>query len=388
MKGTFHFEVNRNLIIPIIIMASGIFALLTITNLYSFRAKDCSAIVLDKALFQDKTSNTESGSFSVDKIVRFTIPYSVKAYDLLDLNTAALMFRQTQDDSSSLLQTGIYDLAKGSFKDRLLQEERSFEGTIQVSPDGKTMLTSFYGTGKEFGKLYVGDIVHKKNLDSLDNVLISKWLPDGQKFVGVDDYLFIYDIATGQRENLYKISDYNLNPNKYSLNLNILNSGDTICLTGNMSQGNSKVILFNLKTKRQKTYRVQGILSFYDSFPIGDNSIAYIGIEKGEYGLFTYDFSSNKLSQLINVPNDQQKFTEFCLSPDNRKIAYSVIGMNGVNQIHVASLNNKQVTDDEIVYQDSKVIQNMMWTKDSRVLYYLQNSADSAILGRILFKNL
>ncbi|WP_207637077.1 hypothetical protein [Desulfosporosinus sp. OT] len=375
--------------ILVFLIVLGLFTcgLLGVNNLYSYLSRDSAVMVLEKSLFAGEESKEGDSPFAVDRIVKFTLPYTVLTYDLFDINTVALMYLNPQDKMFSL-QTGIYNLNQGAITGDLGQKKQTAKGTIQVAPDGKTVLTSLYEKTDALTTVYIYDLASQRNIGVLHNLTAAAWLPAGRKFVGLDDYLFVYDITTGQREDICAISQYIRKPEQYFLSLNVLADGETVGVTGNNSQGSSDIILINLTKKTVKTNRVTGFLAA--SSPLAPQALAYVGSVQERDGLYAYNASSKAMTQLLDMGSGH-KIGEISASPDGRKIAYTeatISSGTAIQAIHVASLNNQQLTDDQIVFQDSQLIQNLIWTKDSQVLYYLQNGEGSTILGRILFKNL
>lgn len=374
-----NFKRCRSFILLFIILSSFIVGFQVFGKLYSDGGKGSNLTVLDKSLFN---TTAENNHFTVDKIVKFVVPYSIKAYDLLDINKISFV---SMDIKKSPLNAaaGIYDMAKGLLDDELNQQSSINESTISVSPNGKMLLTSYYSKDDMPNKTYVYDVLMKKNISIFSNVSEAKWLPDSSGFVGIDEHLFVQNIKTGERHNLLRIKDYINNDPKGILNLIILKDGQTVCLTYRNLEGSTSIVTVDIKTG--KVYKVNTKGSFYHIFPLNDSNIAVLGAVNDKYGLYSCDLRNNTFKQLINMDSGNEKFGGISISEDSKNIAYDVIRNNGINEIHAASLvNNEKLEDDEVIYRDSKFIEQPMWTKDGSMLYFFQRNADNTIIYRVL----
>ncbi len=383
MKRFTNLKKFSSLIVLLIILGIFIAGFQILSSLYSYRSKDSFLTTLDKGLFEINTSDTESSPFAIDKITWFTVPFAVKEYDLLDINRIAFIRADTAEKSAT---AGIYDMSKSLLTDDFQQNSQTNFSEISASPDGKMILTSFFDKAGGSGKAYIYDISTKKNTYIISNIFSAKWLPGSNEFVATDDYLFAQNANTGKRKNLLKLSEYIGKGQESLLYLMVSKDGKTVYLTFSEPKGITKIISVNMENGNQNENTVMG--SFLDPDVI-DNEIITIGMINGIYALFCYDLLDNSYSQLASVAEIRnQKYGEISISPDGGKIAYSVISNSGI-EIHAASLINDKITDDEVVYRGSEFIKEPMWTKDSRMLYFLQrNTTDNNTdIYRILFEN-
>ncbi|EGW38744.1 hypothetical protein [Desulfosporosinus sp. OT] len=125
----------QNIIVFLIVLGLFTCGLLGVSNLFLYLSKDSAVTVLEKSLFAGEPSKEGSSPFAVDRIVKFTLPYTVLTYDLFDINTVALMFMNPQDKIFSM-QTGIYNLNQGALTGDLGQKKQTAKGTAADKDSG------------------------------------------------------------------------------------------------------------------------------------------------------------------------------------------------------------------------------------------------------------
>jgi len=374
---------HKSFIQLLIILSVFIVGFQILNSHYSYGDKESYLTLVDKNIYNAKSVDSKHGPFEADKIVRFIVPFYIKEYDLLDINKIAFISTDLKDNPYSN-NAGIYDLVKGDLDSGLDQKCKSTESTIGISPDGKMILTSYSSKKEGPGKTYLYDIAMKKNVLTINNVVWVKWLPDSSEFAGVDEYIFVQDAKTGKRENLLKVSDYINKDRNIAQSLQVLKDGRTVCLAYSDKNGDSGIVSVDRTTGIPNQVKVVG--GVYGVTAIGDKNIAILGTIDDKYGLYSYNLKSNSYLQLVDLGLQDQKIGDFCVTNDGKKIAYCVLNHGGT-EIHAAALDNNKLINDEVVYRDSEYIEKLVWTKDGRMLYFLQQTADGTNIYRVLFNN-
>jgi hypothetical protein len=346
---------------------------------FSFRGKNSYLTTLDKDLFKVQSSDHQDNPFAISRIVKFTVPFNLLDSDLLNLNTFAFTNREVNNS----VKTGIFDLSKNLLTYEFNQQNKVTNSKVSVSADGKMIIASYTGTN---GVTNVYDAATNKKLYTLSGVFSATWLPDSIRFVGMDDYLFVQNTKTGQRENLLKIPEYVGKVPKSPLSLFVLKDGQTVCLY--YHNGVDNLLSVDLNTGKQWNKTLKG--KFFNLVPIDNTNIAAEGFVDGQYGIFLYNVTNDSLEPLIDLK--QKKLIQIGVSPDGKKLAYSIIksdtGGYGV-EIHAVYLNNNNaINRDEVIYKESnQFIDKLIWTKDSKMLYCFQRDTDGTNIYRIMFKS-
>ncbi|WP_248923906.1 hypothetical protein [Paenibacillus hamazuiensis] len=347
----------------------------------SFRDGASYLTVLDKDLFKVQSTNNEENPFAVSKIVRYTIPFHLLESDLLSMNT--IVFTRPNPQMKYSVETGFYDMSKNMIIGDPDQQNQVRSSSISVSADGKMILVSYIGTDDKLNVTYVYDAAANKKLYALDGTFSAQWLPDGIRFIGMDDYLFVQDAKSGKREDLLKISEFAGKNPKTSLSLTQLKDGRTVCLYYN--NDNTRLLTVDLETKKQSKISLKG--QFFDAVPVGDTKLAATGLFQDQYGIFLYDMKSDTPEPLIDLKN--QKVTDMSVSQDGKKLAYSVVKSDTAGygtEIHALSLNDNQIVNHEVIYKESnQFIDKLIWSKDSQMLICYQRNTDGAAIYRISF---
>ncbi|MFM1652137.1 hypothetical protein ACI7RC_08550 [Brevibacillus sp. B_LB10_24] len=349
----------------------------------SLRDGDSYLTVLDKDLFKILPSDNEEPPFAISKIVKFTIPFKLRESDLLSINT--FVFTRSNPQKKNSVEAGIYDMSKNLVMSNFDPQNQVKSSKVSVSADGKMILVTYMGTEDKTNITYVYDASTNKKLYAFNGVLSAQWLPDSHRFVGMDDYLFIQDTKSGNREDLLKISEVAGKDPKTLMSLNLLKDGRTVCLSND--NDNTHMLFVDLETKQQRQKSLKG--HFFDAVPVGHTKMAAAGLFQDQFGIFLYDVKSESLEQLIDLKN--QKLIHISVSQDGKKLAYSVLKYNTEGfgtEIHAVSLNDNQFINDEVIYKASnQIIDLLIWSKDSRMLYCYNRNTDNTAIYRISFKS-
>ncbi|MGF9911545.1 hypothetical protein ABEX47_22065 [Paenibacillus ehimensis] len=347
----------------------------------SFRGKASYLTTLDKELFQRPSSNHGENPFAVSRIVKFTIPFNLLESDLLNMNSLA--FTSSSREVKHSVQTGIYDMSKNQLTHEFDQQNGVKDSKISVSADGKMILVSYMGMEDRPGATYVYEATTNSKRYTFNGTFAATWLPDSLRFVGMDDYLFVQNIKTGQRENLLNLTEYAGKHPKTSLSFYVLNDGQTVCLYSDV--GNANLLLVDLETGKQWSSTLKG--QIFNLVPIDNTNTAAVGLFEDQLGIFLYDAATNSLEPFIDLNN--QKLIHISVSQDGKKLAYSILKNNvggyGV-EVHAVHLNNKKIISHEVIYKESnQFIDKLLWSKDSQMLYCFQQNTDGTTLYRITF---
>jgi len=356
---------NASFIGLVIILSGFIIGFFIFSNLYSYRNKNSNTTTLDRDLFNVKTSNNEDNHIVVDKITKFIIPYILMDYDFLDINTIAFTSLD-KNDNTSYVKTSIYDIRKKMLTYKSNDENPTNGSKIHISMDGKMILTSYNinYTNNKLSKTCIYNVSTKKLLKTFNGVGTSAWLPDNSGFVGIDNYLFVQNIKTNERKNLFKLpEDKKSFFNGNNLILKISEDVEKACLSYN-----NNVIMVDIRTGKLIKFIMKGPI-----IALNDKNIAIISSEiNNDYGLYLYDIK-NKSYKKIMV---NKKIFQVDISPSGKKIVYATLTNDGKTEIHVAYLSNDKIINDVVIYKDLRNIIYLRWSRDSQMLYFVtQNVA-------------
>lgn len=354
----------------------------------SFRGKDSYLTILDKGLFETQSSNGDA-PFTVSKIIEFRAPFTMMDADLLDMNTLA--FTNSNPKVKNSVQTGIYDISKNTLNTEFDQQNQVMESHTSVSNDGKMILASYKTKKDGLSKTIVYEVNTNRKLSLSNGVFAAEWLSDSTRFVGMDDFLFIQDIKTGKREDLLKISDvFGAIPESF-LELKVLKDGQTASIMYN-TVGIINVLKVDLNTGDHVKQTLSG--QFFYASPIHNKAIALVARINNQEGLYLYDVSNHSIELLIDLTN--KKLFDISISEDGKRIAYSLLnaksggyGTEGTEgtEVHAAYLDHNQIQSNEVVYKElNHLIDKLIWTKDSQMLYCFQRNTKDTTILRILFK--
>ena len=308
-----------------IILSGFVLGFFIFSNLYSYRNKDSNTTTLNRDLFNVKTSNNEEDSIVVDKITKLIIPYTLLDYDFLDINTIAFTSLD-RNDKTAYVKTSIYDIRKKLLTYKSNDENGTNSNAIRISMDGKMILTSYndYNSIK-LNRTCIYDVSKKKLLKTFGGMATSAWLPDSSGFVGIDDYLFVQNIKTNERKNLFKLPEDRISLfKKNDFILKISEDGERACLSYN-----NNVIIVDIKTGKLIKFGMPGpIIALNEK-----NIVITCSAINNEYGLYLYDIE-NKSYKKIMVNN---KFFHVDMSPSGKKIVYGTLGNDGkkIGRAHV-----------------------------------------------------
>jgi len=349
----------------VIILSGFIIGFFIFSNLYSYGNKNSITTTLDRSLFNVKTSNNEENHIVVDKITKISIPYIFIDYDFLDINTIA--FTSLDKNDKPLYVTSIYDIRKKLLTYNSNDENPQNGSKIHISMDGKMILSS-NSYNIKLNKSSIYDVSTKKLLKTFSGVYTSAWLPDNSGFVGTDDYLFVQNIRTNERKNLFKLpfklpEDIKLLVNQ-KLILKISEDGERASLSYN-----NNVIIVDIRTGKLIKLIMPGPI-----IALNDKNIAIAcSAINNDYGLYLYDIN-NKSYKKISAYN---KFFNVDISPSGEKIVYGALTNDGKTEIHVAYLNNDKIINDVVIYNDLKNIIDLRWSRDSQMLYFVTQNGST-----------
>ncbi|WP_026883962.1 hypothetical protein [Clostridium akagii] len=347
----------------VIILSGFIIGFFIFSNLYSYGNKNSITTTLDRSLFNVKTSNNEENHIVVDKITKLIIPYIFIDYDFLDINTIAFTSLD-KNDNTSYVKTSIYDIRKKLLTYKSNDENPTNGSKIHISMDGKMILTSYKNNNIKLNKTSIYDVSAKKLLKTFGGVATSAWLPDNSGFVGIDNYLFVQNIRTNERKNLFKLPEDVKLLFKENLILKISEDGERACLSYN-----NNVIMVDIRTGKLIKLIMPGpIIALNDK-----NIVIACSAINNDYGLYLYDIK-NKSYKKISVYN---KFFNVDISPSGKKIVYGALTNDGKTEIHVAYLNNDKIINDVVIYKDLKDIINLRWSRDSQMLYFVTQNVST-----------
>lgn len=351
----------------------------------TFRSKDSYLTLLDKGLFLSESSNKDERPFAVSKIIEFNAPFQTEASDLLNLNTLAFTSRNPEVDNS--VQTGIYDLSKNAISTKFDEENQVMGNShISVSNNGKRMMSSYQNKQDGSSKIFIYDVVTNKKINTYNGIFMADWLPDNVRFVGTDDYLFIQDTQSGRRENVLKLSDVVGAVPLDFLELKIMKDGQTVGIMYN-TIGVIHVVKVDLNTKDYVKQSIDG--QFFYANSVDNNTLVVEAQINKQTALYRYDITDNSMELLMDITN--QKLFNITVSEDGKYLAYSVMnartGDTGA-EIHAVYLDSNQIRSNEVIYHDlTHFIDELIWTKDNKMLYAIQRNTDGTTILRILFKD-
>lgn len=354
---------------------------------YSNRNIINKAVVLDKSLFQSDFPDNIIYDLSMDKVDKLNLPYNVSDVTLIKENLFAVR-------SSTILKSDIrnYDINENNI--RLLDNKNNVYADIDisqlsdydlskvlVSPNGKNFLCLFRNyRDQSFANLYY-DVDKKIQNIKFEKLLAACWLPDSDKYIGVDSYVFIKDITNGKRINLIAMNQMfdkdSVSGNK-NIEVTVSKDGNKVYIVYD-----NLCAYFNIDitAKPQLTSLNSRLISNITA--ISSSSIAYQGFDNGEACIYIYSFDTNKAVPIVKSPG--QKINGYAASNDGRKIIYSVF-LNESSELHVVYIDENRAYKDQIIYKDNKFIHSVKLSYDNNALTFLATDKDVSTLFKFNFK--
>ncbi len=355
-------------------------------------------VILDKDLFTDSNLKQRVQDFQISNVEQIRIPdVYYNKYDYIDNNTIeALVYdakkRMAVPVIFNKLTQKVTFLKKGinySFPEQpgiLYPEQKLLSGLYRksgfnyfefhqdISPDRKKILETFSNMDYTLSTS-VYDISNQTVTDSYPAAFPVCWLPDSSGYVGLDEYMFIQDITTGEKKNIIKADKLTAIPiiNKSEksgsvldnlvrdIDLKVSKDGKyAYVFSRNNENSSTDLLIVNMHNGALEKSEVK--CSIKNIEPINSETILIQGEVNGEPGVFLYKFHSDDLINIIG-----NKVLSINVSPDGEKIAYTIQNKNdGNTDIHVAYIDSNSMSNDEVFYSDMSYISTLRWTRDSR----------------------
>lgn len=293
------------------------------------------------------------------------------------------------------------------------------EVTTGISPDRTKFVYMLNG------KQYIYDIKNDTNTAFFDKKYSGSWSKDSNFIIngtfgfGVSkDALYVYDVKEKITKKIeLKGDDVDLSsiPSFYSDN------GREIYFIGAQSAQGSirRSVIFKVNTETEKAEPVMilpytdhskpgtdesynGLLSNDYNIIDGGKKIIFVGILKGEDGIFIYDIESDKYNKVVSATEDGASVC-YWISPDKSKLIYATPEDKGDKRywnMYAAKINGNELVNriclSKCVDLGGSIPNMVHWSTDSKkIVFFEENSvhnkngfdlSDKNIINVITFK--
>lgn len=376
---------NKIFLLTIFLIFVGAFYFINWT--YSNNNIISKSVLLDKTLFQSSFPNNIINDLSMEKVDKINLTYNVNDATLIRENLFAV--QETPKLTSGINKYPVYeknikllDNKNNVYSNIDISELGDYElRKILVSPNGKNLLCLFNNYKNQTFANLLYDVDKKNQNLQYEKLLAACWLPDSNKYIGVDSYVFIKDISSGNRTNLIAMNQMfdkdSISGNK-DIELTVSKDGNKVYVVYDNLCASFSI---NSTVKPQLTLLGSRFISNITA--VSSSSIAYQGFDNGETYIYTYSFDTNKAIPIVRVSG--QKISGYAASNDGKMIIYSVF-LNESSELHVVYIDENRVYKDQILYKDNKFIHSVHLSYDNNAITFLATDKDVSTIFKFNFK--
>lgn len=378
MNKFYNSEKYRSLFIPISILIVFIAIFYLVGSIYTLNNRKPHTIVLNESLFSSKAKGKE---LSVSNVLKLDVSYHISNSQVLNNNS--IVFTTYEGRTSKVSILNLEDNALVDVDKR----DDSILGGLTVSKNREQLIYTDFGTAGVSGKTFLYNTNTKDRL-MYDDSSYSNLLLSSNKYIGASsDYLFLKDLNTNRRENLLNIADLNITLNspksvksKMVYNFETTTDESTLYfLSVSMNSTVSSMIFgLNIQNKELIKYPINGTI--YDIKPLDDGNLLISGSINENNGLFIYNIDTKNYKNLVHGT-----IGNIDVSPDRKRIAYSLQNEKGNTELYAALFNGKNIESATMLFSDSKYNNFLKWSEDSSNLFYVSEASGGSSIYRFNF---
>jgi Tol biopolymer transport system component len=371
------------------IITASILSFFVLGGIYSFRNNKPQTIVLDKALF-DTTGVPEKNNFQVTK---FNVSYPFYSTDILA--DGSLVFTSTNSRKSG---EDVFILDPSNPDSPAISSININSSSVRVSPD-RTMISCY---DFNYGLQFIYDLETRKIIRKYSSLNFCAWLPDSSGFIAMDkDQVYIQYINKSEDTpdkvqhiikyiSLYEqVKSYTEQPiirsPKVAQNIpwyvfEVSPEGDKLFFIDYYSTANTTLVILDIKSGGISTVPLYGFIGAIK--PLNNGNILFAGNVDGYDGLFICDIKDKLVKKILNG-----NIYMFALSPDNKRIAYSIIKDKQPTELHLASLINERIYYNKTILSDNKYINYLGWNIHSDKLFMVNSKLGGSEIFEFTFED-
>ncbi|MBK1811188.1 hypothetical protein JHL18_11155 [Clostridium sp. YIM B02505] len=343
-------------------------------------------VVLDKNLFQSDFPDNLINDLSMGKVDKLNLPYSISDVTLIKENIFAV-----QVSLRLMSNKKSYDMDEKNIK--LIDNNNVYSDIdisqlsdydlrkVLVSPSGKNFLCLFKNYKDQSFANLLYDVDKKIQNIKYDKLLAACWLPDSNRYIGIDSYLFIKDIRSGKRTNLIAMNqmfDKDSISGDKNVELTVSKDGNKVYIVYNNLCAYFSI---NSTVKPQLTLLSSRFISNITA--ISSSSIVFQGFDNGEACIYIYSFDTNKAVPIVRALG--QKINGYAASNDGKMIIYSVF-QNESSELHAVYIDENKAYKDQVIYKDNKFINSVKLSYDNNALTFLVTDKDISTIFKFNLK--
>ncbi len=332
---------------------SGFYALIYI---YALNTRSPKTVVIKSSSLNDTSSANSKVDLQIKSVNKLDSAYNISNSVIIDNSTLAFTTIKQEDDEYN------GEICDFNIDTNTISEiDNKLAKGLHVLPDKKGLIYYVSDDENSDSKTYLYDFESKKISKTFDGS-VCEIAPDGSTYIGMSkDSLFIQNINTGERKNLISIKEFvqeaGLN---LKINLDYLEKMEDLKLRNFKFSLDGKRIyfigthenefaLYMINLENNNSLEVLVIGNITDSIPLKDGNLIFYGNINGDYGMYLYSINTREYKLLANSNiSSLDVITE-------GKVAYISSNNEGINELHIAYLNNDIIESDTRVYSDFKV---------------------------------
>ncbi|MGG7164344.1 hypothetical protein [Clostridium ihumii] len=188
------------------------------------------------------------------------------------------------------------------------------------------------------------------------------------------------------KDNVVEVKDNETKNKKYSIekiqmkdkyikNKFCTNNGSDIFFLGYDEDKNMGIMKTNLSGKIFKVIELKSKDNIDNFYLLQNESIIFSGIYNNESGVFYYNSQNKEISKMLNGKN-----IIFTISPDERKIVYSILESKNKLNLYGAKFNENKLLKNDLIYENvsrkSLNLNDSKWNVNSKILLIKKDKSD------------
>ncbi|GFZ29553.1 hypothetical protein CSC2_00790 [Clostridium zeae] len=344
-------------------------------------------VVLDKNLFKSDFPDNIINDLSMEKVEKLNLPYSVNDATFIKDNIFAVqgtpkLTSEIKKYSIDEKDLKLIDNKNNVYSDIDISQLSDYDlKKVLVSPNGKNILCLFENYKNQSFANLLYDVDKKTQIIQYEKLLAACWLPDSNKYIGVDNYVFIKDISSGKRTNLIAMNqmfDKDSISGSKEIEVAVSKDGNKVYVVYDNVCG-----YFSINGTVIPKLTVLSSRYISNITAVSSSSIAYQGFDNGEICIYIYSFDTNTIVPIVRLPG--KKINGYTASNDGKMIIYSVF-LNESSELHAVYIDGNRAYKDQIIYKDNKFINSVKLSYDNNALTFLVTDKDISTIFKFNFK--
>ncbi|MCG7377739.1 hypothetical protein MH215_12110 [Paenibacillus sp. ACRSA] len=364
----------------LIIFVGGIFG---IGSLFSIGNLKPRTVVLPSNQFNSALAPPPSSTIQIESATKIPNDFGIYDFDVVDRNTIVV---NGPEHSYSGLKLSLLYLDDNQVKDIVGNTDFG----VVLSPDRKKLVYSQYRSGQAQRTTFGYDLsTGERSKFGQDNSYYKTFVGNNS-YIGQDELAFNQmDLRTGKARVIYTHQELMSMLTDAS---NVKDSPDTFIIMDvfEVSPDSKQVYILVMLKDSFAIYRISleddhevtKVMNMKDiwQFKLLKNGDMIVqGEDNNVQGLYRYNTEQGQLHLLM-----KGAYWNFDLDEDESRLAYVIPMDNQKNEVHIAYLNDNELSSDTVIYRNIENLMNVKWYDDE--LFVVGSTQDKSELYRFSFR--